>query len=195
MKPLKRPFIYVSLTSLALIFSLAGCTHSSTTEPKSETLQTGQAEVREMTENTKAQMAQMATQSKTELTKMASAGKAGFQELSQKAEQSLNRIAASSDEALKGVGLQTGYNAVEKEQFLTGCKQACAKESKTTGNIARFCELYCGCTHDNLQSKIAFEDLQDYTVGKASNTASKKIEQIRNQCLQDANTTTNPSIQ
>lgn len=177
MKRMNLRTIYVSLTSLALVFSLAGCTRTSTTQPESRNVQTGQSQVREM-----------ATKSKAELDKMTAAGKSDFQDLTQKAGQGFEKIAASSNEALKGIGMQTGYGSVEKEQFLTGCKQSCAKESPKTSNVGKFCELYCGCTHDNLQNKVAFEDLQDYTVGKATDTSTKKIEQIRSQCVKDAHT-------
>lgn len=193
MKIPKWRSIYVSLISAALVFSLAGCTHTSTTEQRSETTRTGQSEVREMTDEGRGKMQEMATQSKAELEKVASAGKAGFQDLSQKAELGFEKIAASSNEALRGIGMKSGYGAAEKEQFLTGCKQSCAKEGPKTTNIGQFCELYCGCTHDNLQTKVPFEDLQDYTVGKASDTSTQKIEQIRSQCVKDAHTATTPT--
>ena len=203
MKMMSLRSVYVSLTALAVVFSLSGCARS-TTQPSSETYSTGQSQVREeqpattgegklqpgrtsemdhaMTESRQADWQDKAGQVGQDISKVG-------QGISQKVEQGYDKIAASTSDALKGVGLNTGYSQKEKEQFLTGCEQSCAKEKTTNKDINKFCNLYCGCTHDNLEAQVPFKDLQDYTMGK-SNKSGKTIEQIRNQCVKSAHTAT-----
>lgn len=169
MKIFSKRSICVSLASLALVFSMAGCARTNT-ETTSEYRPTGQSEVREMTEQ----------------------GKAGLQQAAQKAEQGLEKIAASSNDAMKNLGVKSGYGPQEEQEFLTACKASCAKESPKAGNVAQFCELYCGCTHDNLEAKVPFNDLRAYTAGKKSES-NQAIVEIRDQCIQDAHTATQKS--
>ncbi len=178
MKQISLRSIYVSLTSLALVFALGGCTRQSV-EPKSASMEnstsTGQAQVREMAETGKARMDQMATQSKAKLEQLAESG-----------ENQLNEMAAASDSAVEKITMQgVGYNEQEKQQFLGGCQKSCAQEGPKSTQNQKFCELYCGCTHSNLQSKVSFEDLQTYTTGQPGKS-NQKIEQIRRQCVEDA---------
>lgn len=178
MKRMNLRTIYVSLTLLALVFGFAGCAKT-TVQPENEIYRTGQAEVRESAPD----------QERTNT-------RSGWNEMSQKAGQGLDRIAASSNEALKKMGIHTGYNQEEKNQFLMGCQQACVKEGPKTREISQFCNLYCGCTHDNLEAQVPFEDLQAYTLGKAGGKTGKSgrlIEQIRTQCIKDSHTAINHS--
>lgn len=180
MKRMSLRTIYVSLASLALVFSLAGCAKT-TVQPENEIYRTGQAEVRE---------------SAPEQDRKNTAS--GWTDMSQKAGQGLDRIAASSNAALKKMGIHTGYNQEEKNQFLMACQQACVKEGPKTKEISQFCNLYCGCTHDNLEAQVPFEDLQAYTMDKTGGKAGGKtgksgttIEQIKTRCIQDSHTAVN----
>ncbi|WP_373532029.1 hypothetical protein [Vampirovibrio sp.] len=172
MKLWKQPAIGVYFTVLALVFSLTGCTKTDTTSSRAPS--TGQSEVREMPEQTKT----------------------GWTEATQKAETGLQKIAASSNQALKKLGVNSQYGQAEEKEFLSACKQSCLKESPqshpNSNNVTHFCELYCGCTHDNLETKVPFNDLQAYTNGQTSKSNQAIIE-IRDQCVRDAHAATQKS--
>jgi hypothetical protein len=169
MKLWNQQAIGASLVALVMVFSLTGCTKTNT-GTTSEAPSTGQSEVREITEQ----------------------GKAGLREAAQKAEESLEKIAASSNQAMKDLGIQDNYGAEEEKEFLSTCKQSCVNEDPKSDNVAQFCELYCGCTHDNLAAKIPFKDLEAYTSGRPSQS-SQAIMEIRDQCVRDSHAATQKS--
>jgi hypothetical protein len=169
MKLWNQQAISASLVALTLVFSLTGCTRTNT-GTTSEYPSTGQSEVREMTDQ----------------------GKAGLREAAQTAEANLKKIAASSNQAMKELGVKGNYGQEEEKEFLSACKQSCAKEGPKSDNVAQFCALYCGCTHDNLQAKVPLKDLQAYSNGQPSKS-SQAIMEIRDQCARDSHAATQKS--
>jgi hypothetical protein len=169
MKLWNQQAIIASLLALAMVFSLTGCTKTNT-GTTSEYPSTGQSEVREMTDQ----------------------GRAGVREAVQTAEANLQKIATSSNQAMKELGIKGHYGQEEEKEFLSACKQSCANERPTSDNVAQFCDLYCGCTHDNLKVKVPLKDLQAYSNGQPSQS-NQAIREIRNQCVRDSHAATQKS--
>jgi hypothetical protein len=78
----------------------------------------------------------------------------------------------------------SGHRNLDRASYMEGCRQLCTtgKQAKDLGHDAPFCDTYCGCSYERMQTEIPIDDLRAYARGQTP-PSSGQIDSIIKQCL------------
>lgn len=72
-----------------------------------------------------------------------------------------------------------GHRNLEQDQFMANCRTSCKSEKE--GMQAAFCDFYCGCTYQQMDSRVPIGDLRAFARGE-QNQSTAMINDIIQKC-------------